>query len=111
MANGLTSAQLRDLRRRLEEERARVVRVLGSPDAAPPAEQDREPEVEEAAQRATERDQAVGVLAREQALLAEIDRALAKIERGGYGVSEKTGTPIRYERLAAVPWARGDVDE
>jgi RNA polymerase-binding transcription factor DksA len=48
---------------------------------------------------------------RERALLAEVERALAKLDQGTYGVSEKTGAPITYERLAAMPWARHDVEE
>ncbi len=111
MANALSTAQLAALRRRLEEERDRIVRVLGSPATAEPEVEERQPEIEEAAQRAAERDQAAGVLARERALLAEVERALAKMDRGTYGVSETTGAPIRYARLAAMPWARQDVDE
>ncbi|HEY6005262.1 MAG TPA: TraR/DksA family transcriptional regulator [Anaeromyxobacter sp.] len=111
MASALTRTQLAELRRRLEEERTRIVRVLSTSDAIHSTEEDRGPEIEEVAQRAAERDQAVGVLERERALLAEVDRALAKIDRGEYGQSERTGAPIPYARLAAVPWAREDVDE
>ncbi len=110
MASVLTKTQLDELRRRLEEERARILRVLRSPaDAAAPS--DRETEIEEAAQRATERAREVEIETRERALLAEVDRALAKLDEGKYGVSEKTGAPILYERLAAVPWARHNIDE
>jgi DnaK suppressor protein len=110
MANRLTRPQLDELRRKLEAERARILRVLGAEAAAQPAEE-RQPEIEEAAQRAAEREQSAGVVARERALLAEVDRALARMDRGAYGLSEKSGAPIRYERLAAIPWARQDVDE
>jgi DnaK suppressor protein len=111
MASALTRPQLTELRRRLEEERTRILRVLKAPNATGPSEEERGPEIEEAAQRATERDQALGILERERALLAEVDRALTKIDRGEYGLSEQTGAPIRYERLLAAPWARKDVDE
>jgi DnaK suppressor protein len=110
VARALTRTQLRELRRRLETERARILRVLRTIGAAAPGDE-REPEVEEAAQRATERDQDFGIAARERALLEEVERALAKLDAGKYGVSEKTGAPIPYQRLAAVPWARLDVDE
>ncbi len=105
----LTRKQVDALRRRLEEERSRIARVLQAP--APAAGEEREPEVEEAAQRETERSQGLEIVARERALLAEVERALEKMRAGTYGVSEKTGAPIPYERLAAVPWARQDVDE
>lgn len=110
MASALTKTQLDRLRRRLEEERARILRVLRAPEATAPPEPPG-PEVEEAAQRAAEEDQERGVLAQERALLAEVERALAKLDEGGYGVSEKTGAPIPYERLAALPWARQGIDE
>ena len=38
--------------------------------------------------------------------LAEIDHALAKIAAGTYGVSERSGEPIGFERLSVEPWAR-----
>jgi DnaK suppressor protein len=110
MANLLTKAQLDTLRRRLEEERTRIRRLLQAAEASAPAGEP-EPEMEEAAQRAAERDQQIGIAARERALLAEVERALAKLDAGGYGLSEKTGAPIPYQRLAAVPWARQGVDE
>jgi DnaK suppressor protein len=109
MASALTKGQLDELRRRLEEERARILRVLGAPAQAP--QPDQETELEEAAQRETERRQQLEIAARERALLADVDRALAKIASGRYGVGEATGDPIPYERLRAVPWAREPVGE
>ncbi|WP_017187029.1 TraR/DksA C4-type zinc finger protein [Alkalibacillus haloalkaliphilus] len=38
--------------------------------------------------------------------LKEIDHALAKMEDGTYGVCEKTGEAIPFERLEAMPTAR-----
>ena len=110
MASVLTKSQLDELRRRLEEERTRILRVPQEP-AARGTAADQEPEFEEAAQRATERTQGLEIEARERALLAEVERALAKLGEGKYGLSERTGAPISYERLAAVPWARHDIDE
>ncbi len=110
MGNVLTSKQVEELRGRLEQERARiraVLRDLPSPSPQP----DQETELEEAAQRQTERTHDDEVAARERALLAEVERALAKIDEGGYGVSERSGTPIPYERLRAMPWARDAIDE
>lgn len=110
MASVLTKIQLDELRRRLEEERTRLLRVLRAPTAAA-ARDDQEIEIEEAAQRANERTQQLAIDARERGLLAEVERALGKLDEGKYGVSEKTGAPIPYQRLAAVPWARHGVDE
>lgn len=66
-----------------------------------------------------ETDQAVNVLAEAQFLttqerlrfqLLEIEVALAKIERGVYGVCEETEEPIETERLLAIPWTRLSVE-
>ena len=97
------------LRRKLLDERRRILRVVQEPLSEAPS--DEPVEEAEAAQRAAERDQELGVAGPERALLAEVDRALAKMDAGTYGVSEKTGEPIPYPRLAAVPWAREGVDE
>lgn len=66
-----------------------------------------------------ETDQAVNVLAEDQFLniqerlriqLLEIEVALAKIERGIYGICEETEEPIEIERLLAIPWTRLSVE-
>ncbi len=105
----LTRAELETLRKRLQEERHRIVSVLNEPLSSMPAGEPQE--LEEAAQRATELDDRLGVEGPESALLADIDRALARMNAGTYGLSEKTGSPIPYERLEAVPWARQGADE
>lgn len=105
----LSQIQLDELRRALEQERARILRVLGStvPRAA---QRDQDTESEERAQRESERTQELEIEARERALLADVEHALAKFTRGEYGVGEKTGAPMSWERLRAVPWAREPAD-
>jgi len=105
----MSKTQLETLRHKLQNERSRVMRVLQDSVARGPAGE--QSEVEEAAQRLTERTEQLRVAERERTLLAEIDHALAKFDAGTYGVSEKTGTPISFERLNALPWARQDTDE
>lgn len=51
-------------------------------------------------------DLALGILAREQDALQEVDAALRRILEGTYGVCEETGRPIPAARLRAVPWTR-----
>lgn len=109
MTSPLTKAQRDELRRRLEAERDRILGVLR--DAPIPSADDRESEIEEAAQREAEREQDLGVMERERSLLADVERALGKLDRGDYGVSEETGEPIPYRRLLLVPWARHGVEE
>ena len=45
------------------------------------------------------------VVARSQQRLAQIERALQKIEDGTYGLSDASGAPIPRERLEAMPEA------
>jgi len=49
---------------------------------------------------------ALGLMDGERKLLKKIDDALARIERGTYGICEATGKPISKARLEATPWAR-----
>lgn len=65
----------------------------------------------DAASRATEENELLGLATHERALLAEVDHALAKMAAGSYGLSELSGQPIPIERLRAVPWARLSADE
>lgn len=43
-------------------------------------------------------------------LEGEIDAALNRMEDGTYGICEKTGKDIPYERLKAVPYTRYSID-
>jgi len=63
------------------------------------------------AERMIEQDEALRMARFDQALLTDVDRALAKMDAGTYGVSEESGAPIPVERLEAVPWARRTADE
>ena len=104
----LTKEQLAALRRRLEGESRRIQALLRAPTAA---SYDERSEPEEVAQRTAEQDARVEIADRERALLAEVQHALEKLRNGTYGLDERTGQPIAYERLAAVPWARGAADD
>jgi RNA polymerase-binding transcription factor len=112
MANGerkLTKEQLETVRRRLEDERSRILTVLRAPAATAASDGERS-EFEEAAQRTAEQNDQLEIRERERALLADVDRALEKLRTGTYGVDEGTGEPIPYERLAVIPWARVRAD-
>lgn len=50
------------------------------------------------------------LLERDAQLLREIDRALAKMRDGTYGLCEGTGEPIGFPRLKLRPWARYSVE-
>ncbi len=42
--------------------------------------------------------------------LMEIESALARIEKGAYGVCEETEEPIEPERLLAIPWTQLSIE-
>ena len=108
----LTMDQLELLRRRLEEERRRILSVLEASALMPSSASGEErSEVEETAQRRTEERDQLEIAERERALLADVERALEKLRTGGYGVDEETGECIPYERLVAIPWARRRVEK
>jgi DnaK suppressor protein len=101
----LTVKQLGELRERLMAERKRLRGEVK--DLSPVRDHDRDVGDEmDAAETALGQHEALGRSEHDRAHLADVEEALAKIEAGTYGVSELSGEPIDYARLAAVPWAR-----
>jgi DnaK suppressor protein len=60
----------------------------------------------EGATIAFERSQVAALLRQARGRLEDLDRALAQLRAGTYGVCERCGGPIAPERLAARPAAR-----
>lgn len=63
----------------------------------------------DAASDEAERGELLTELSVEQAELAEVDSALARLQNGTYGICEITGRQIPPERLRVLPWARSAV--
>jgi DnaK suppressor protein len=61
--------------------------------------------VGEGTSMAVDRLSQVAVHDRLQTTLAEVDRALEKLESGTYGQCDVCGEPIAEGRLEALPWA------
>jgi RNA polymerase-binding transcription factor DksA len=59
---------------------------------------------------AVERERDLALSAQFRFQVEEIDLAMAKFEKGTYGICEVSGTPIPKERLKAIPWARERVE-
>ncbi len=66
-----------------------------------------------------EADQTMTILAENQLFaaqqrlrsqLSEIESALARIDRGTFGICEETEEPIEPERLLAIPWTRLSIE-
>jgi DnaK suppressor protein len=59
----------------------------------------------------TQEGTARALLADQEQLLAQVERALQRMDEGTYGLSEVSGRPIPLERLEALPWATTTVDD
>lgn len=57
-----------------------------------------------------EQEFTLGLVEKERGLLRELNRALAKIQDGTFGICEGTGKPINRPRLEAQPWARFSIE-
>ncbi len=66
-------------------------------------------DTEDAAVDITEQEQEQAIQVNQQALLTEIEGALARIDQGTYGLCVECGRPIPEKRLEAIPWAARDV--
>jgi len=101
----VTNAEIRGT---LERERDELRQQLGEITAAP-----RDPmaalsfgkRVGEGTSQAIERIEQVDVARRLEEKLADVERALQKLEEGTYGICDVCGDPIAPERLEAIPWA------
>jgi DnaK suppressor protein len=102
----LGSMELARLRRKLEQKREAL--LASQRDALDWARgiSDHAIEDVDVAERMIEQQTALRQGAIDGCLLAEVERALRKIEGGRYGFSEDSGLPIALERLDAIPWAR-----
>jgi DnaK suppressor protein len=101
----LTAPQISKLRQRLLAERARL-RGDDSTRSLVREPTERSADAMDEAEASQVQHDALGMAAHDRSHLADIDRALAKIDAGTYGVSELSGEPIGHARLEAVPWAR-----
>jgi DnaK suppressor protein len=110
LANGLTPAQMKEMKRSLIEKRDELRRSIN-------ARRDRDSTIDpseiieelEQASTGQTQDVALRILDKEVKLLREVERALKKFEREEYGLCEATTEPIGYARLKARPWARYSV--
>jgi RNA polymerase-binding transcription factor DksA len=104
-----------EAKRRLEEERARLVEVRSGLDDADLGESEQESVAElssidqhqaELGTETFEREKDLAILESVAAEMADVEHALQRLEDGGYGTCEACGRPIDDERLEALPAAR-----
>jgi DnaK suppressor protein len=109
------SIEPEEARRRIEEEKNRIERLIQDvrvPLADEPASEDAG-ETDDPASHGTdtfEREKDLSILESLEHELDELEAALERIDAGTYGVDEVTGEPISPERLEARPAARTNVD-
>ena len=109
----LSSADLKALRAALEAKRVELQRDVAT-DIYEGTHSEQFAEVRDLAERgerAEEEEELLDLADQESTLLSEVIRALGKMDKGTYGVSEESGLPIPLERLRAVPWARFIAEE
>lgn len=102
----LRSACREKLERERAAARARVQRVI---EQARAGSDDVRGDAADRAMGAAETAALVSAAERERALLRDIERALAKLDAGEFGICEGTGEPIEPLRLLARPWTRFSV--
>jgi RNA polymerase-binding transcription factor DksA len=105
-----------DARDRLTEERERLQRVRAGFDAErlhDESEDESTSELSHLAQHSAdvasetfEREKDFSILEQVEAELADVDRALRRLDEGTYGKCEACGHPISDDRLEAMPAAR-----
>ncbi|HJZ47394.1 MAG TPA: TraR/DksA family transcriptional regulator [Roseiflexaceae bacterium] len=113
-ANKLTPSQIEGFRVRLEAMRAALRAQLADAQqelAAPDTIVDAELDQGDDANLLFAHEELLDLIARQQAEVAQVERALARITAGTYGTSEVSGRPIPIERLNARPYATTRVDE
>ncbi len=106
---------LRAIKQRLEAKRAELRENISSLTEAHPnpvgaiEASDGPQNFEEIAVDFLETQQEQSILVNQQALLAQVEGALKRIENGTYGICTNCGRPIPEKRLEAIPWAARDV--
>lgn len=111
MTTHLSRTDLDDLRSALERERNKLRTALAEAEREGRGIAVEENDDADTAGRMTDQDDALRLAGFDRALLADVDRALAKLDAGTYGTSEDSGAPIPLERLRAMPWARRTREE
>ncbi len=106
-----------DVRAKLQEERTRLLTEIAALTKADfESERDREGRtgrgnhMAEDASETFEHEKSLALLANLRSLQSQVERALAKLDQGTYGVCDDCGKPIGVERLAAIPYAALCID-
>ncbi len=93
------------LRRMLEAERARLTTELSHYEIASRRNLGLGNHIADDGTDAFEQAASLALQRNQERLLAEVERALQKLDEGTYGLCERCGTEIDFARLKAIPYA------
>ena len=102
----MADVSLSDLRALLEEERASLQHQLADLGYGEGAGLDYDQNFADSSQVTAERGEAEALGGKLTDTLSDVERALAKMDEGTFGVCERCGQPIAMARLEAMPAAR-----
>lgn len=113
MARKLAKSTLERLGRKLDAEQARLQEIIEEFDhqrelsrlAETGSEHNADPDNADGGSLAFEMEMDLSIEQNAKELLAKVERALARMESGEYGVCEYSGKPIPVARLEALPYA------
>ncbi|HSG78784.1 MAG TPA: TraR/DksA C4-type zinc finger protein [Acidimicrobiia bacterium] len=118
MSRELAESTIDRFRKRLDDERARLVDLIEEIEQEQEAvrlsetssERSPDPNTAEGGSLAFEIEKELSLAANAQDLLAQVDEALERIEEGTYGNCARCGQAIPVNRLDALPYTKLDVD-
>ena len=104
----LDDSELAALRSALQEQRGHLRREIEEQGADPDSDElafAQDAGFSDRSHSTEERSRLVSVVKALRSNLRDVERALAKMEAGTYGICERCDTLISPERLEALPWA------
>ena len=107
----LSPIQLEQLRTALDAKKKELLRACEEHEAEAQESEAVEGDAADLAEGVIEDRQRAALDEHDRSILGEVERALAKMHAGTYGVSEKSGRPIPFARLRALPWTRYDLED
>ena len=108
-ASELSAAQLKELRKKLEDKLAGLTAEVKELEAALTTEENDDKGAPDEVDRSSfeeEMQRQQLVLDGKKQLQYEVGEALKRIDDGSYGICEETEEPIGFKRLSAQPWTR-----
>src|SRR3990172_2249058 len=114
LARSLTRKELGEFRRLLEDEKRRLMEELEAREEHTPEVEDQvgmdigggyDEDLADVASSTFEREKGLALESSVQQMLAQVEKALGRIEDGTYGICQRCGDPIDIARLRVLPFA------